>query len=396
MPFKAIHRFLSSEAQGGIILFAAALVALILSNSSAVLWYDSLLNTPVELSIANFVTTHSLLNLINEGLMTFFFLLVGLELKRECLIGHLSELQKTLLPGMAALGGMLVPALLYAGIAWHHEVALHGWAIPVATDIAFALGVLSLFGKQIPLGLRLFLMTLAIVDDVGAILIIALFQSHELSWLFLLLSGLMLFLLVCLNRAGVRRLSLYLVFGVLLWICILKSGVHATIAGVLIAFVIPLKPGKGKTISLLEVLEKFLQPWVAYVVMPLFAFANAGLTLHGLTLGVLLDPITLGIVVGLFIGKQAGVFGFAWVMIKLKWAKLPERVTWLQLYGVALLCGIGFTMSLFIGMLAFQNEPAIYLVKVKAGVLTASLLSGLVGAAILRLASMRSFPRKAH
>lgn len=387
MPFKAIHRFLSSEAQGGIILFGAALAAFILSNSSAVSYYDSLLNTPRELAIANYVTSHSLLNLINEGLMTFFFLLVGLELKRECLIGHLSELRKTLLPGVAALGGMFVPALLYIGIAWHHQIALHGWAIPVATDIAFALGVLSLFGKHIPLGLRLFLMTLAIVDDVGAILIIALFQSHELSSIYLLFSLAILMFLVCLNRANVQHLAVYLIVGVLLWVCVLHSGIHATITGVLLAFVIPLKPSRDSA-SPLERLEKFLQPWVAYVVVPLFAFANAGLSLHGLTFRVLLDPITLGIVAGLFIGKQVGVFGFTWFMVRMKWAKLPERVSWLQVYGVALLCGIGFTMSLFIGMLAFQGEPGVYLVKVKAGVLMASLLSGLMGAGVLGFAAL--------
>lgn len=389
MPVKAIHQFLNSEAKGGVILFVAALAAFILSNSPLSGWYDSLLNGPIELSVANVATSHSLLNIINEGLMTFFFLLVGLELKRECLAGHLSEIKKTLLPGVAALGGMLIPALLYSLVAWQHTDALHGWAIPVATDIAFALGVLSLFGKQIPLGLRLFLMTLAIVDDVGAILIIALFQSHQISWFYLCMSMLMLFLLMCLNRAGVQRWVWYLLLGVLLWVCILRSGVHATIAGVLIAFTIPLKPGKNNPVSPLEVLEKFLQPWVAYFVMPLFAFANAGLSLQGLSLSVLLDPITLGIIVGLFLGKQTGVFGFSWLMIRFKWAKLPERVTWWQLYGVALLCGIGFTMSLFIGMLAFQNESASYLVKVKAGVLSASLLSGLVGAAILKFAAKR-------
>ncbi len=386
MPVKAIHRFLSSEAKGGVLLFAAALAAFILSNSPAALFYQALLDMPFELHLTSFIAAKPLLTWINEGLMTFFFLLVGLELKRECLIGHLSELQKTILPGMAALGGMMIPALIYVAVTWHHSVALQGWAIPVATDIAFALGLLSLFGKHIPMGLRLFLMTLAIVDDVGAILIIALFQGHGLSWIWLALSCLMLLFLIGLNRAGVQRLSFYLIFGVLLWVCVLQSGVHATIAGVLIALVIPLRTKGAKKISPLEVLEKILQPWVAYFVMPVFAFANAGLSLHGLSVRVLLDPITLGIMAGLFLGKQAGVFGFAWAMIKMGWAKLPERVTWLQLYGVALLCGIGFTMSLFIGMLAFQDEGSIYLVKVKAGVLCASLLSGAVGAVVLKCA----------
>ncbi len=357
MPVKAIHRFLSSEAKGGILLFAAAMAAFILSNSPAAEFYQALFSTPFALH-SSFVTAKPFLTWINDGLMTFFFLLVGLELKRECLVGHLSELQKIILPGMAALGGMMVPALIYVAITWHHSVALQGWAIPVATDIAFALGLLSLFGKNIPVGLRLFLMTLAIVDDVGAILIIALFQEHGLSWTWFALAGLMLFFLIGLNRAGVQRLSCYLVFGLLLWGCMLESGVHATIAGVLIALVIPLRLKVARKTSPLEVLEKFL----------------------------LLDPITVGIVAGLFLGKQAGVFGFAWLMIKMGWAKLPERATWLQLYGVALLCGIGFTMSLFIGMLAFQGESAGYLIKVKAGVLLASLLSGIVGAVVLRCA----------
>ncbi len=381
MPFKAIHQFLRSEAKGGILLFGAALAALILSNSTVGFVYQSLLNTPLEMHIVHFIAVKPLLSWINEGLMTLFFLLVGLELKREFLIGYLSEVKKIVLPGMAALGGMIVPALIYVGITWHHGMARQGWAIPVATDIAFALGVLSLLGKSIPFRLRLFLITLAVFDDVGAIFIIAIFQAHELSWISIFFACLTLFSLICLNRAGVQRLSLYLILGVLLWVCVLESGVHATVAGMLIAFVIPLHPQRANNVSPLEVLEKILQPWVAYLVLPMFAFANAGIPLSELAGRVFFDPITMGVVAGLFLGKQSGVFGFAWLMIKLGWAKLPAQVTWLQLYGVALLCGIGFTMSLFIGMLAFPNE---HLIKVRAGVLLASLLSSVSGIIVLR------------
>ncbi len=386
MLFNAIHRFLKTEAKGSIILFIAALAALIISNSVFAEGYQSLLETSFEFKMAGLVVSKTVLSWINEGLMTIFFLLVGLELKRECLIGHLSEFQKRVLPAVSAFGGMMVPALIYAMITWRHNAALQGWAVPVATDIAFALGVLSIFGKRIPLGLRLFLMTLAIFDDVGAIIIIAVFQAHELSWISIFLAGTILLFLFILNRVGVQRLWIYLIFGVLLWVCVLQSGVHATVAGMLIALTMPIHHQKGEDISSLERLEKILQPWAAYFVMPVFAFANAGLPLKGLSLRLLIDPVTLGIVTGLFIGKQCGVFGFAWLMIQSGWAKLPERVTWLQLYGVALLCGIGFTMSLFIGTLAFQDEAPLYLIKVRAGVLLASLLSGILGALVLRFA----------
>lgn len=389
MLFSAIKCFLCSEAKGGIVLFIAALAALILSNSSFASFYQALLETPFVVHLANLVVVKPSLFWINEGLMTIFFLLVGLELKREFLLGHLSGVTKVILPGMAALGGMLVPALSYAMINWHHAFSLQGWAVPVATDIAFALGVLSLLGSRIPLSLRLFLMALAIFDDLGAIIIIAVFHSQELSWISMLLACFILFILVCLNRAGVYRLSFYLILGILLWFCVLQSGVHATVAGVLLAFVIPLRASPAEQVSPLQLLERILQPWVAYGVMPLFAFANAGLPLNGLTKDILVDSVTLGIIAGLFLGKQSGVFGFAWLMIKLKWAKLPQHVTWAQLYGVALLCGIGFTMSLFIGALTFQAAPTNYLIKVRLGVLLASLLSALAGASVLWFFAVR-------
>jgi len=383
MLLSAINRFLRSEAKGGIVLFIAALAALILSNSPFASFYQAILETPFAVHLANLVVAKPSLFWINEGLMTIFFLLVGLELKREFLIGHLSGVTKLVLPGMAALGGMLVPALIYAVVNWRHALSLQGWAVPVATDIAFALGVLSLLGSRIPFSLRLFLMVLAIFDDLGAIIIIAVFHSQELSWVSMLLACFILLILVCLNRAGVRRLSFYLIFGVLLWFCVLQSGVHATVAGMLLAFAIPLRSQQAERESPLQLLEGILQPWVAYLVMPLFAFANAGLPLNGLTRDILVDPVTLGIIAGLFLGKQSGVFGFAWLMIKFKWAKLPQHAAWIQLYGVALLCGIGFTMSLFIGTLTFQGAQPIYLIKVRLGVLLASILSGVVGAIVL-------------
>ncbi len=365
---NTVRRFLHLEASGGIVLLVVAFVALALSNSPLSGFYQKLFQTSSEM---------------NELLMTVFFLLIGLELKREILIGELSSIAKMTLPGVAALGGMLVPAFIYSVLNQHSVIGLKGWAIPVATDIAFALGILSLFNHRIPLSLRLFLMALAIFDDIGAIIIIAVFHTHTLSWVWILLTCVTLCLLGCLNRAGVYRLAPYLLSGVLLWVCLLKSGVHVTIAGVLLAFMIPLRQQQDNHPSPLKKLEGILHPWVVYCVMPLFAFANAGVSLHGLSLNMLMDSVTLGIVAGLFLGKQIGVLGFTWLMVKLKWAVLPTHSSWRQLYGVAVLCGIGFTMSLFIGSLTFENDASFYLVKVRLGVLLASILSGLLGSIVL-------------
>jgi NhaA family Na+:H+ antiporter len=365
---NTIRRFLRLEASGGMVLLIVALAALVLSNSPLSVFYQKLFQTS---------------SWMNELLMTVFFLLMGLELKRGILIGELSSIAKMALPGVAALGGMLVPALIYSVLNQHSVIGLKGWAVPVATDIAFALGILSLFNHRVPLGLRLFLMALAIFDDIGAIIIIAVFHTHTLSWVWGLLTCATLLILGCLNRIGVYRLVPYLLLGGVLWVCLLKSGVHVTIAGVLLAFMIPLRQQQDKHLSPLKKLEETLHPWVVYCVMPFFAFANAGVSLQGLSLNMLMDSVTLGIVAGLFLGKQIGVFGFTWLMVKFKWAVLPVHSSWQQLYGVAVLCGIGFTMSLFIGSLAFENDASFYLVKVRLGVLLASVLSGLLGAIVL-------------
>jgi NhaA family Na+:H+ antiporter len=316
--------------------------------------------------------------------MTLIFLLVGLELKREFLTGELKAGAQIILPAMAALGGMLVPVIIYWLINAHDAEKLVGWSIPVATDIAFALGVLSLFGKRIPPALKLFLLALAIFDDLGAILIIAFYHSAALSWWSLGLSLVMLMVLVLFNRAGVQRLSFYLLAGLMLWICVLQSGVHATVAGVLLALLIPINSTARRAPALR--LEDSLSGWVAFFVMPLFAFANAGVSLQGITFNFLQDHIVLGVVLGLFFGKQIGVLVFSWLAIKLGWSKLPTNTSWLQLYGVAILCGIGFTMSLFLGTLAFANHSE-YMMQVRIAVLIASIISGLFGALILQYAN---------
>lgn len=390
MALNTLRKYLKLEATSGVILFMMAVIALILDNSPLAEWYQSILQMPMEVGAGHWQLKGSLLFWINEGLMSIFFLLVGLELKREFVMGELSELSKVILPGVAAIGGMVVPALLYIVICRHDPLALNGWAVPVATDIAFALGVLSLFGKRIPIELKLFLMTLAIFDDVGAIIIIAFSHSKSLSLFSLLSSAVWILVLWSLNRWGVRRLVPYLFFGLLLWLSVLKSGVHATVAGVLFAFLIPIGSSEEASSSPLERLETLLHPWVAYFVMPLFALANAGLSFKEVSISSLLGVVMVGVMVGLFLGKQLGVFLFSWVMIKLGWAKLPGGASWLHLYGVSILCGIGFTMSLFLGNLAFYGSSAIYLHEVRLGVLLGSLLSGVVGSLVLSRAILAS------
>ncbi|EKD73339.1 MAG: hypothetical protein ACD_45C00355G0004 [uncultured bacterium] len=376
MRLDHLREFLKLESTSGIILLIAACIALILDNSRFAYFYETILHVPITFHFIHWRFEKPILFWINDGLMTLFFLVVGLELKRELLAGELASFSRAALPGVAALGGMLVPAVIYIAVNYYHPAALKGWAVPVATDIVFALGVLTLFGKRVPLGLKLFLMALAIFDDVGAIIIIALFYIRSLSYVALLLGVLALIVLWLLNRKGVERLFPYLLIGFLLWGIVLKSGVHATVAGVLLAFFIPVS-------GPLQRLESNLHPWVAYLVTPLFVFANSGLSFQGITLFHLLDDTTLGIILGLFLGKQLGVFSFAFSMIKLGWAKLPEQSSWLEMYGVALLCGIGFTMSLFLGTLAFEADNPVYLVEVRLGVLVGSLLSGVIGAMVL-------------
>ncbi len=379
---KWMTSFLKLEAASGIILCLTAFIAILLANSSKAPYYQALQQFSVEFQWNQWSSHTSLLFCVNDGLMALFFLLIGLELKREFLIGTLTNAKQILLPGMAALGGMIVPAIIYMLVNRSNTVGLQGWAVPVATDIAFALAVLSLWGKKVPIALKLFLMTLAIFDDVGAIMIIAVFNTHALSGLFLLFSMVILMGLWLLNRFGEQRLFPYLFSGFLLWVFLLKSGIHPTLAGILLALFIPVR----ERLAPLQRLERGLHPWVAYFVMPLFAFMNAGLSFHGLQMSDWLDTVTLGIVLGLVLGKQMGVFGLAWAMIKWRLASLPEKTSWLAVYGVALLGGIGFTMSLFLGTLAFENDFPNYLMKVRLGVLTGSLLSGILGAIVLHIA----------
>ena len=376
--------FLKLESASGIVLVVAGMVAMVAANTPLADAYQSLLQLPIKLQVGTFKLDKSLLIWINDLLMAIFFLLVGLEIKREIVAGELSDRQKVALPAIAALGGMIVPAAIYAALNWHDPVGIRGWAIPSATDIAFALGVLSLFGERVPVGLKIFLMTLAVLDDLGAIVIIALFYTYDLSLHALVLSAIAVAVMFALNRSGVMRVAPYILVGTVLWVCVLKSGVHATLAGVVTAFFLPARDPADPAHPPASRLEHALHPWVAFGILPIFAFANAGVDFGRLQLDSLLDPIPLGILLGLFVGKQVGVFTFAWVAVKAGLARLPEGVNFAQVYGAAILCGIGFTMSLFIGMLAFENTAAgEVIVTDKIGVLAGTLLSAVVGSLVL-------------
>lgn len=367
---------------------AAMAAALIAANSGLSAWYDRLLDVHAVAQVGEFGIDKPILLWINDGLMAVFFFLVGLELKREIMAGELSDRRKVVLPLVAAFGGVVLPAGIYAWINRDNALALNGWAIPAATDIAFALGVLALLGKRVPVALKVFLASIAVIDDLAAIVIIALFYTSQLSVGSLLFAAVFLAGLLAVNRMGVTAKTPYLLLSVALWVAVLKSGVHATLAGVAVAAFIPFRPPKkagpdGAT--LLEELEHGLQPWVAYGVLPIFAFANAGVALKGLTFDALLQPVPLGITVGLFLGKQCGVFGASFLAVKAGIARLPDRVTWTHLYGVSLLCGIGFTMSLFIGGLAFeQSGGQSNTFDDRLGILAGSLLSAVSGAIVLR------------
>ncbi len=378
---------LHHEAAGGVILLAAALLALVISNSPLAWAYEALLDTPASIRIGKLALDKPLLLWINDGLMAIFFFHIGLEVKRELLVGSLSSARRALLPMIAAGGGMAVPALVYALINRGDANALQGWAIPAATDIAFAVGVLALLGSRIPPSLKVFLLALAIADDLGAIVIIAVFYAHDLAPLALGLGLAGLAALVALNRAGVKTLAPYIVMGLFMWACVLKSGVHATLAGVALAFAIPLN-GDASNASPLDRAEAAVAPWVHFAIAPIFAFANAGVSLQGLNAGSMLGGIPLGIAAGLFIGKQLGIFASAWAAVKLGVGEMPQGATWLQIYGTAVLGGIGFTMSLFIGTLAFPDPS--YALPVRVGVLAGSLASGLLGYAVLRSTSRDS------
>ena len=378
-----IQEFLKLEASAGLVLMAMALLAMLFANTALAPIYSGILDTNVRIGIASFEISKPALLWINDGLMAIFFFLVGLEIKREVLAGELSSFDKAALPIIAALGGMAVPGLVYYFINSGSPETLVGWAIPTATDIAFALGILALVGSRAPLALKVFLLAVAIIDDLGAIVIIAVFYTSDLSSNALMLALLGFALAVGLNRAGVKRPAPYVLIGVLMWVFVLKSGVHATLAGVMIALTIPMKCEDGDH-SLLHHLEHALHPWVAYMILPIFAFANAGVTLTGLTWDVFVQPLTLGIAAGLFIGKQIGVMGATVLAVKTGFARLPQDVTWRHIYGIAALTGVGFTMSLFIGSLAFGADDKMNAVRL--GVLLGSVVSGLFGYAILRTA----------
>lgn len=388
-PVRSLFtRFFQLEAASGLLLIAAAVLALLINNSPLSYLYSGLLDVPVAVQVGALNIAKPLLLWINDGLMALFFLLIGLEVKREVVDGHLSKPSQIVLPATAAIGGMVVPALIYWFINRHDPAAVAGWAIPTATDIAFALGVLALLGKRVPVSLKLFLMTLAIIDDLGAIIVIALFYSGTLSSLSLLLAAACLVVLVAMNRLGVVKLGPYMVVGLILWVCVLKSGVHATLAGVALALCIPLRTRNAETSPLLA-LEHALHPWVAYAILPLFAFANAGVSLAGMSVQSFTHPVPMGITAGLLLGKTVGVFGLTWLAVKLRLAALPAGARWGQLLGVAILCGIGFTMSLFVGSLAFVPGSSDYAGMDRMGILTGSFFAAVIGYAVTAMASRK-------
>ena len=381
---SAIREFLHHESFGGILLIFAAGAALFASNSWFAPTYGQLLSTPGAVQIGEFIIQKPLLLWINDGLMAIFFFLIGLEIKREVLEGELSSFKQASLPIVAALGGLAVPALIYTALNAGDTYAMRGWGVPIATDIAFALGILSLVGSKAPSQLKILLLSLAIIDDIAAVLIIALFYTENLSPDMLIWGGSGFLAAILCNLLGIKRITPYVLIGIFMWACVLKSGVHATIAGVLIALCVPLKGDEKNQRSPLNNLEHTLHPWVAYFIMPIFAFANAGIALRGLKISDITEPLPLGILLGLFAGKQIGVFGAIFLAVKLKFCQLPAGVGWQQIYGLACLCGIGFTMSLFIGTLAFE-DPVIN-AQMRLSILCASGISALLGYAVLRWA----------
>lgn len=380
-----LNEFIKRESSAGILLIFVTILALILRNSPLTELYNSFLHTPVEVRFGALNIAKPLFLWINDGLMAIFFFLVGLEVKREVLEGELSSWSKASLPIVAAIGGMVVPALVYVFFNLGDETAMRGWAIPTATDIAFALGILSLLGPRVPVSLKIFLMALAIIDDLGAIVIIALFYTTELSIGSIIVASLSLLALIVMNKLNVIKSAAYILVGIILWISVLKSGVHATLAGVALAFCIPMlsKRPDGTNFSMLKEMEHNLHYWVAFFILPLFAFVNAGVDLRSISLPQLFDPVPMGILLGLLVGKQVGVFGFSYIAIKLKIATLPSGVNFKQLYGVSILTGIGFTMSLFVNSLAFVDDT-LFAYTDKLAVLIGSFLSGILGYLVLK------------
>ena len=380
---QLIQRFLKLESSGGILLLFSAAVAMLLANSPLSSQYHDFLNLPVSLQIGSFSINKTLIHWINDGFMAVFFVLVGMEVKKELFEGALSSYQQAIFPAIAAVGGMIVPALVYWFIAKQDPSLANGWAIPMATDIAFALGIMALLSKQVPLPLKIFLLALAIIDDLGAIVVIALFFSHELSVQALIFSGISILTLVLLNRFRVSALCAYMVVGAILWASVLKSGVHATLAGVIIGFCIPLKGKKGE--RPLHDFEHILAPWSSFVILPLFAFANAGVSFDGIDVSMISSPLLLAIACGLIIGKPVGVFGFSYISVKLGLAKLPDGINFKQIFAVAVLCGIGFTMSMFLASLAFDADAGESVNTLsRLGILLGSTISATLGYLFLK------------
>jgi NhaA family Na+:H+ antiporter len=376
-------KFAQMEASGGIILIAAAVLAMIFANTALNEFYQALLAMPVEAKVGNLEIAKPLILWINDGLMAVFFFLVGLELKRELIEGELSDKRNIILPGIGALGGMIAPALIYLYFNYKDPAAVSGWAIPAATDIAFALGVLALLGSRVPISIKIFLTSLAIFDDVGAIIIIAIFYTHKISLTALVIVALCIPVLYFLNKRDVLSKAPYILVGIVMWVATLKSGVHATLAGVVLAMFIPLSSVKNPSVSMLKIMEDRLHSVVAYIILPVFAFANAGISLMGMGSEQLLHSVTIGVALGLFLGKQLGIFGICWLFLKLKLVTLPKGMNTASLYGTSVLCGIGFTMSLFIGSLAFDNNGTL-LFDERLGIVIGSLVSGVVGYLCLR------------
>ncbi|CAD7288362.1 Na(+)/H(+) antiporter NhaA [Campylobacter majalis] len=385
---SSVKEFLKHEASGGILLMIATIIALVCQNTLLSEFYDSFLKTKFTVALGEYALSKPLILWINDGLMAVFFFLIGLELKREVLEGELRNPSQIALPAIAGLGGIVVPAVIFYLFTKSDSFALSGWAIPTATDIAFALGILSLLGSRVPTSLKIFLMTLAIIDDLCAIIIIALFYTSDLSIFSLGIGGACIAVLFALNRLGVRSKAAYLIVGLVFWTAVLKSGVHATLAGVITAFFIPLAIKSDDDKSMLKEIEHDLHGWVAYGVLPIFAFANAGIALRGVGVSELVSAVPLGIMLGLFIGKQLGVFAFSFIAIKAGLAKLPEGSSWAGLYGVAVLCGVGFTMSLFVNGLAYNDSDA-FAYADKLAILLGSLASGVFGYLVLLLTSKK-------
>jgi NhaA family Na+:H+ antiporter len=379
---NSIIDFFKLESAGGILLIFAALLGMLCANTFLAEYYELLLSTPVEIRVGALNIAKPLLLWINDGLMAIFFFLVGLELKRELVEGELSDKRNIILPGVGAIGGMLFPALIYLYFN-HDSMARDGWAIPAATDIAFALGALSLLGSRVPISIKIFLTSLAIFDDVGAILIIAIFYTSKISLTALIVVACCIPVLALLNRRNVISSSPYILIGIIMWIATLKSGVHATLAGVVMAMFIPMRSKKDPSVSPLITLEHDLHSIVAFFVLPVFAFANAGISFAGVGIEQVLHSASIGIALGLFVGKQIGIFGCCWLAVKLSFAKLPEGMNWASLYGTAALCGIGFTMSLFVGSLAFEGNGHNMFFDERLGIVIGSLVSGLFGYLIL-------------